>query len=166
MWVSTPRQKTGTRTKGGGRRWFRKPPFPQHKTRISMTDQASGPRKAAEKGLAQARENLQRGAAAASETASALEQGYANATQAAKDYNLKLMEIARANLNASFDLARDLALVRSPSEFVEVSSAHARKQFEALTQQAKELGDLAQRIGQETAGPLKAGMSRAADAAA
>ena len=131
-----------------------------------MSEQASGPRKAAEKGLAQARENFERGSLAATETASAIENSYANATQAAKDYNLKLMEIARANLNASFDLARDLALVRSPSEFVEVSSAHARKQFEAMTQQAKELGELARRIGFDTGRPLQEATNRAADAAA
>jgi phasin len=121
-----------------------------------MTDHTPGPGTSAEKAFGQAKESLERGAAAAAES-------YATATQAAKDYNLKLMEIARANLNATFDLALDIAQVRSPSEFVEVSSAHARKQFETLTQQTKELGELARKIGLETAGPLKSAMTRATD---
>jgi phasin len=128
-----------------------------------MTDPTPDAGTSAEKVFGQAKEILERNAAAAAEARSAMEKSYATATEAAKEYNLKLMEIARANLNATFDLALDVAQVRSPSEFVEVSSAHARKQFEALTQQTKELGELAQKIGLETGGPLKSAMNRTTD---
>jgi hypothetical protein len=44
---------------------------------------------------------------------------------------------------------------------VELSSAHARKQFETLTAQSKELSALAQKVATETAEPMKAGMTKA-----
>ena len=43
---------------------------------------------------------------------------------------------------------------------IELSSAHARKQFEALTEQGKELSALAQKVATETAEPIKNGMNR------
>ena len=50
---------------------------------------------------------------------------------------------------------------KSPSELIELSSAHARKQFETLTQQSKELGALAQKVATETSEPIKNGMNKA-----
>ena len=50
---------------------------------------------------------------------------------------------------------------KSPSEVIELSSAHARKQFESLTAQSKELGALAQKVANETAEPIKSGMNKA-----
>jgi hypothetical protein len=44
---------------------------------------------------------------------------------------------------------------------IELSSAHARKQFEALTEQSKELSALAQKVATETVEPIKSGMNRA-----
>jgi phasin family protein len=41
--------------------------------------------------------------------------------------------------------------VKSPSEFIELSTAHARKQFEAMTAQTKELTELAQKVTTEIA---------------
>jgi hypothetical protein len=39
---------------------------------------------------------------------------------------------------------------------VELSSAHARKQFEALSAQSKELAELAQKVASDTAEPIRA----------
>jgi hypothetical protein len=51
--------------------------------------------------------------------------------------------------------------VKSLSQFVELSSAHARKQFEAITAQGQELAALAQKATAETAEPLKTGVTKA-----
>jgi hypothetical protein len=47
------------------------------------------------------------------------------------------------------------------SEVVELTNAHARKQFETLSLQSKELGTLAQKVATETAEPIKSGMNKA-----
>jgi hypothetical protein len=48
--------------------------------------------------------------------------------------------------------------VKSPSEFLEVSTEHARKRFEVLSEQTKELTALSQL---ETTEPLKSGAAKA-----
>jgi hypothetical protein len=51
--------------------------------------------------------------------------------------------------------------VKSFSEVVELSTAHARKQFETVTAQTKDLTALAQKVATETAEPLKGSVTKA-----
>ena len=69
--------------------------------------------------------------------------------------------MARANTNASLDFAAQLMTVKSLSEMVELSTAHARKQFEAVTTQSKELAALAQKVATDTAEPVKESVTKA-----
>ena len=69
--------------------------------------------------------------------------------RAPTDYNLKVIEIARANTNTAVDNAFELLGVKSLAEFVELSTKHAHKQFEAMTAQTKELTELAQKVATE-----------------
>jgi phasin len=80
-----------------------------------------------------------------------LQKTYATVAKDATDYNLKLIEIARTNTLTAFDYAHELLGVKSPSEFIELSTAHARKQFEAITAQTKELTELVQKVTTEIA---------------
>ena len=86
---------------------------------------------------------------------------YTTAAKGAADYNLKVIEAASANTNAAFDYARELLDVKSFSEVIELSTAHARKQFEAVSEQTKELAALAQKVATETTEPLKTGVTKA-----
>jgi hypothetical protein len=45
--------------------------------------------------------------------------------------------------------------VKSLSEMVELSTAHTRKQFEALTAQSKELAAIAQKVAVDSTEPVK-----------
>jgi phasin len=108
-------------------------------------------REIAEKGVAQAKDNYEKIQAAAEEATDLLKGTYATAAKGATDYNLKVIEIARTNANAAFEYAHELLGVKSLSEFVELSTAHARKQFEAMTAQTKELTELAQKVTTEIA---------------
>ena len=67
----------------------------------------------------------------------------------ASDYGLKVIEAARVNTNAAFDFAGELITAKTLSEVIELSSAHARKQFEAFTEQSKELSALVQKVATE-----------------
>jgi hypothetical protein len=51
--------------------------------------------------------------------------------------------------------------VTSFSQVVELSTAHARKQFETATAQGKELVALAQKVATETAEPIKESVTKA-----
>ena len=86
-------------------------------------------------------------AKAASEAAAdLLERTYTTAAKGAANYNLKIIEIARTNTRAAFDYAHELLGVKSASEFIELSTAQMRKQFEAMAAQTKELAEFAQTV--------------------
>jgi Phasin protein len=53
------------------------------------------------------------------------------------DFNNKFIEFAHANTNAAFDFFQKMSGVQSPSAYLELSTEHARKQIETLTEQTK-----------------------------
>ena len=59
-------------------------------------------------------------------------------------FNLHLLDITQANMNAAFDFARQLTRVTSLPEFFELSTAHVRKQVETLTRQTQDLAHLSE----------------------
>ena len=118
-------------------------------------------REMAEKSVSHAKETYEKMKSAAEEATGVLEDTYATATKGASDYGLKMIEAARMNSNATFDFATQLMTVKSISEMVELSTAHARKQFETATAQAKDLAALAQKVATETAEPIKESVGKA-----
>jgi phasin len=114
-----------------------------------------------EKGLAHVRDTYAKAKVASDEAADLLQNTYATAIKGANDYNLKLFEIARANTGAAFDYAHELLDVKSPSEFIELTTAQMRKQFDMFSAQNKELCALAQEVATEAAEPIKTGVSKA-----
>src|SRR5438067_298317 len=118
-------------------------------------------REYAERGVAQTKDAYEKFKAVAEENTEMLETVYTTASKGATDYGLKTIEIARANTDAMFDFVEAMFAVKSPSEFVELSTKHARAQFETLTGQSKELAGLAQKVATETAEPIKSGVTKA-----
>jgi len=117
-------------------------------------------RELAEKGISQAKENYGKMKAAAEEATDVLEGTYATATKGAADYGLKLIEASRINTNAAFDFYSQLMTVKSYSDVIELSTAHARKQFETVTAQTKDLAALAQKVASETTEPIKGSVTK------
>jgi len=140
---------------------FEMPKFEMPKFEIPKMEMPAAFREIAERGVAQCKDTYEKMKAAAEEATDVLETTYSTASKGASDYGLKVIEAARTNTNAAFDYASELIAAKTLSEIVELSSAHARKQFEALTAQGKELGALAQKVATETAEPIKAGMNKA-----
>jgi hypothetical protein len=83
-----------------------------------------------------------------------------------QDYNNKVIEFTQTNTKSHADFLQKVAAVKSPSEFLEVSTEHARHQHEILAEQAKLLATLAQKLTLETAEPIKAGLAKTYDRAA
>ena len=112
-------------------------------------------REFAEKGVAQARENYEKCKSATEQATEVLEDTYSTAAKGCTDYGLKLIDCARTNTNATFDLAGQMVSVKSFAELVEVTTGYMRAQFEVLTAQAKELSEQAQKVAVATAEPIK-----------
>jgi phasin len=134
---------------------FEMPKFEMPKFDIPNVEMPAAFREFAERGVAQAKDTYEKMKAAAEEATDLLETTYSTASKGASDYGLKVIEAARVNTNAAFDFVGELMTAKSLSEVIELSSAHTRKHFEALTQQGKELGALAQKVATETAEPIK-----------
>lgn len=117
-------------------------------------------REFAEKGVKQAKEGYDKMKAAAEETTDLLENTYTAASKGAAEFNVKVLEALRANVNASFDFTTAIFGTKTLAEAAEISTAHFRTQFEALTAQTKELSTLAQKIATETSEPIKTGVSK------
>ena len=140
---------------------FEMPKFEMPKFDMPKVEMPAAFREFAERGVAQAKDTYEKMKAVAEEATDVLETTYTTASKGASDYGLKVIESARVNTNAAFDYAGELFAAKTFSEVIEVSSTHARKQFEALTRQSKELSALAQKVATETAEPIKAGMNKA-----
>jgi phasin len=140
---------------------FEIPKFEMPKFEIPKVEMPAAFREFAERGVAQAKDTYEKMKAVAEEATDVLETTYSTASKGASEYGLKVIEATRVNTNAAFDFFGELMTAKSPSEVIELSSAHARKQFESLTAQSKELGALAQKVATETAEPIKSGMNKA-----
>jgi phasin len=140
---------------------FEIPKFAIPKFEIPKIEVPAAFREMAERSVAQARDGYEKLKAVAEDATDLLEDTYANASKGAADYTLKTIEIARANTNAAFDFATELLTVKSLSDAVELTSAHARKQLDAYIAQTKELGALAQKVAAETSEPIKSGVNKA-----
>ena len=107
------------------------------------------------------RENLEKGVAAAEESAKGIEQGYSAAVESFREFNVKLIEMTQANATAAFEFARQISTAKGPSEAIELWSSQARKQFETLTAQSKELAALGQKIATISTEPMARSLGQA-----
>jgi len=137
------------------------PNFEMPKFDMSNMEMPDAFREMTEKGVAHAKDTYAKAKMASEETADLLQNSYAAVAKGATDYNLKLIEIARTNTRAAFDYADELLGVKSPSEFIELSTAQMRKQFDMFSAQNKELCALAQETATEAAKSIKTRASKA-----
>ncbi|MGC1560030.1 MAG: phasin [Bradyrhizobium sp.] len=114
----------------------------------------------AEKGVSQARDNYARFKDVAESHNSTIEAVFASASKGASEYSAKLMEMMKANTSATLDFAQELIGVKTPSEALELWTAHAKKQFETFTAYSKELAELSQKVAAETVEPIKTSASK------
>lgn len=161
MAEATTETTSKARTSKSASSAFEMPKFEMPKFEIPKVEMPAAFREFAERGVAQCKDTYEKMKAVAEEATDVLETTYSTATKGASDYGLKVIEATRTNTNAAFDFFGELITAKSPSEVIELSSSHARKQFEAFTLQGKELTALAQKVASETAEPIKNGMNKA-----
>src|SRR5215468_12534139 len=125
--TTTPKGKKAAAIPGFEAPKFEMPKFEMPKFDLPKFEMPAAFRDIAEKSVSQAKENYEKMKAAAEEATDLLEDTYATASKGAADYGIKMLEAARANTNAAFDFASEFITVRSLSEAVELSTAHARK---------------------------------------
>src|SRR5664280_2844089 len=138
-------------------------------TKTTTTKPASSPqmdatqafRATAESGAAQAKEAFEKMSAATADATALVQNSYSTAIKGVQDYNTKVLEFANANTEAAFAFAKTLSGVKSPSDFIELSTKYSSKQLETLTEQTKELAELAQKVTLATTESFKTGIPQA-----
>lgn len=107
----------------------------------------------AEKSVEEARAAFERYISAAQTAVSTIE-GQAKAAQAgAKDVRDKSVTFAEQNVTAAFEFAQKLVRAKDPQEFAQLQSEFIRSQMQALTEQAKALGETVSRSAMEAFKP-------------
>lgn len=114
-----------------------------------------------DKGRKIANETIAKGTAATEQMARSFEQSGTAAVEKMREYNLRIIDMARANAEFAFDLARQFTTAKTPSEFMELWASHARKQFEIFSEQTKDLTSLGQKMAGESVDPIARSVSQA-----
>ena len=109
----------------------------------------------AEKGAPQSKKVFEKMSAASGQAADAMQHCYSAAVKGVQEYNNKVIEFTHANTKTAFDFAQRMSGVKSPSEFVQLSTELAQLQLTTLTEQVKQLTALAQQATLATAEPLR-----------
>ena len=108
------------------------------------------------KTTAQSRETFEQIGFATTEAANLIQSSCTTAFEGVQAYNKKLVEFTRANTTTAFDFVQKLYGIKSPSEFIALSTEHARAQTEMLIGQTEQLRVLAQKIARASTEPLAA----------
>ncbi|MEM6667033.1 MAG: phasin [Pseudomonadota bacterium] len=118
-------------------------------------------REMAEKSLEQAKDMYSKVKVAAEEATDMMEDTVSTTSKGVADMNLKALDMAKDNMNASFDFAKSLFGVKTMSDAVELQTGFARKQYEANVAQAKELSEIANKVATESVKPVTEGVQKA-----
>lgn len=123
--------------------------------KTSLTELHGNLRTVVEKGLVETRAAYAKAKTTADETAGAIETSYAAAKAGVVAINVKAFEALRANLEANFDFVKSAIAVKNVSDYVTLQGEFTRKRLEAMTDQTKEIGELAQKLASQTVEPIK-----------
>lgn len=127
---------------------------------LEARDAQENIRCATEDALVQTRAAYDRMKHAAEEVTDTIETSYVKVTRGFGELNQKAMEGLKAQAEANFEYFKALAAAKSLPEALSLQTDHARKQFEAMTTQMKELTALAQKVVTEATEPLKTGFEK------
>jgi phasin len=122
-----------------------------------------GVRALAEKAVAQTRDAYDRSWDAFDASLTTFERTFDAAGQGAAAFNRKIVDLARRNVDASFDLATSLAGAKDLADMVELQAAHWQKQIDELTAQAEEVRALSNKVVADAGAPLKEQVKRGVD---
>jgi phasin len=125
---------------------FQMPKFPFPKFEVPDLPVTAPFRDLVQKAAEQATKTIETLDKITDEATKLVEVAGSNAATTAIDYNRKLIEASRENAHAAFEYSRSLMGVTSLHELIELSNSHVKRQFETMSDQARELTALAKKI--------------------
>ena len=119
----------------------------------------------AEQGMTQTREAYSRLKSAAEDATDLLEDSMETTREGVRATQLKALEMAKANSEATFDLVKQLLSTSSFADAVQLQTAFARERFEAFVDYSKDVHATIAKVGTEASKPAKAIFDKALSAA-
>lgn len=116
-------------------------------------------RKAAEQGMEQTRAAYARVKAEAETASGSIGTSFSAAREGIDSFNNMAFDAIQTHTRANFDHARALLNVKEPKDIFALQSEFARKQFEAVSAQAKMFSSRLQKIAADAVEPLKAAVA-------
>jgi phasin len=107
----------------------------------------------AERSVEQARQAFDGFISAAHQAMSAFEGQAETARKGARDVSEKAVTFAERNMTSAFEFAHDLVRARDIQEVLRLQADYIRRQMEALTEQARELGESTSKAAKDAAAP-------------
>ena len=117
-------------------------------------------RTAAEKGLIEARSAYAKAKVAAEETADAIETSCAAARAGFVAINAKALESLTVNVEANLDFVKSAFALGGFADYLALQSEFVRARLDAAADQAKAIGELAQKTALDLLEPIKAQVAK------
>ncbi|MCX2724038.1 phasin [Roseibium salinum] len=117
-------------------------------------------REVTEKSIENARDTYAKVKSAAEDATDLMEDTFETSRQGAVEFNHKAVDAFRANADATFSFIKDIMSAKTLSEAIELQSTFARKQFDALSTQTREMQELATKLGTDVSAPVKEAMEK------
>ena len=136
------------------------------KPKSPNTDASQHLRDMTETGAQRSKEVFEKIGMATSEAAEVMTNCCSTALKGMQEYNSRLIEFTQVNAKSHVEFLQKLAGVKSPTEFLELSTNHNRSQIGRLADQAKQLAELTEQVTLATAEPVKTGLAKVYDRAA
>ena len=115
-------------------------------TRFEIPEQM---REVADKSVGQARKAFEQFLEATQKAMATAETSAKSVTEGAADVSRQSLAFVEDNIAASFDLAQRLVQARTVQEIAALQQEYLRRQMKALTEQGRQLGEMASRAVRE-----------------
>jgi hypothetical protein len=112
---------------------------------MSVYDQGG---KAAAQGANMARAAVRKGEAKVEQTVAAAQEGLQIAGDGARQMNLKMLDMMRANAEAFFNFAEELVTARDPTKLVEIWGKYTQNQMHMLTKHGQDLASFGEKVAE------------------
>ncbi|GEM_PF-6557001 len=117
----------------------------------------------AEKSVEQAREALEKVNTAANENVKVFDETATALKDGTSEFQVKMVEMAQANLDAGFEHARKLMSAKDPKTAFELQEAFLRDRAQTMTRQMQELGTMSMQLAETVAKPMQDSVTKSFD---
>jgi len=117
-------------------------------------------REFAEQSIEKAKDSYAKMKTAAEEATDIMEDSYETSRQGVLEINMKSLDAAKTSTDAAFAFFKDMLAVKTVAEAIELQSAFAHTQFDAVMSQSKDMQELFTKIATEAVQPAKDAMEK------